>query len=76
MRIIPEHELAPDDNPCEDCNRIRVTPITITDAKWRPDIWMNPFHCMDRHIKTKHDIYEAGATAMLKALLSLTGEGR
>jgi len=34
MRIIPEHELAPDDNPCEDCNRIRVTPITITDAEW------------------------------------------
>ncbi len=20
MRIIPEHELAPDDNPCSDCN--------------------------------------------------------
>ena len=33
MRIIPEHELAPDDNPCEDCNRIRVKPITITDAQ-------------------------------------------
>jgi hypothetical protein len=31
MRIIPEHELAPDDNPCEDCNRIRVAPISITD---------------------------------------------
>ena len=76
MRIIPEHELAPDDNPCEDCNRIRVTPITITDAKWRSDTWTNPFHCMDRHIKTKHDIYEAGATSMLNALISLTGEGK
>jgi hypothetical protein len=34
MRIIYEHELAPDDNPCEDCHRIAVTPITITDAQW------------------------------------------
>jgi hypothetical protein len=33
MRIIVEHELAPDDNPCEDCNRIRVNPIILTNSQ-------------------------------------------
>jgi len=39
----------------------------MADKEWRPDDWMNPFHCMDKHIKTKHDIFEAGASAMLSA---------
>jgi hypothetical protein len=29
---------------------------------------------MDKHIKTKHDIYEAGASAMLAALLKWLDE--
>lgn len=33
--------------------------------KFRPDNWVNPFHCMDKHIKRKHDIYESGADAIL-----------
>ena len=69
MRIIPEHELAPDDEPCYDCNRIRVTPVTITDGNWRPDDWSIPPW-------VEEGSFEAGATSMLNALISLTGEGK
>ena len=79
MRIIPEHELAPDDEPCYDCNRIRVTPITITDWTWRPDSWpefVKYFEDRPKHWPlTERDLWEFGATSMLNALISLTGEG-
>ena len=80
MRIIPEHELAPDDNPCEDCSRIRVTPITITDCTWRPDDWMKISNRIRAHfdqarsVIVNRDVYEAGASAMLAALIAW-GEG-
>jgi len=80
MRIIPEHELAPDDNPCEDCNRIRVKPITITDIQYRPDNWpefVKYFEDRPQHWPlTEREMWEFGATSMLNALISLTGEGR
>jgi len=78
MRIIPEHELAPDDNPCEDCSRIRVTPITITDIQWRPDSWPEFVEYFDNRPEgmTAQELWEFGATSMLNALMSLTGEGR
>ncbi len=41
----------------------------MADKEWRPSDWMNPYHCMDRHIKTKHGIFEAGATAGIKAVI-------
>jgi len=74
MRIIPEHELAPDDNPCEDCNRIRVTPITITDAEW--DEISDSYNVYRNGLLLKGHTTCVTFAYWLKCLISLTGEGK
>ena len=78
MRIIPEHELAPDDNPCEDCNRIRVKPVTITDAEW-DEIFAGYFLQFENSRYTSEGVIHITANQFsqyIKALISLTGEGK
>jgi hypothetical protein len=54
--------------------------IEITDAEWRPVDWpefVKYFEDRPKHWPlTERDLWEFGATSMLNALISLTGEGR
>ena len=54
--------------------------IVITDVKYRPDNWpefVKYFEDRPKHWPlTDREMWEFGATSMLNALISLTGEGK
>jgi hypothetical protein len=57
---------------CRDCDQKayhKSDTIEISDAEWRPDNWSIPEW-------VEEGDFEAGATSMLNALISLTGEGK